>query len=255
MIGNSAMDLSIVIPCFNESDGLDTLAAQLIPVVSDLRRTRTVELLFIDDGSTDDTYVRLKTLFGSLPDVAIVQHGRNRGLAAALRTGTAHTSGRVVLVTDSDCTYPPSTIPKLLDCMTPGVDIVTSSAYHPRGGVEGVPPYRLVFSRGASVLYRLLVNPRIRTWTAMYRAYRREVLERVETNTDGYVVMAELLVESMLRGYRVAEYPTVLHVRRYGQSKAKVWKITGEHLRFQGHILRRRLAVLLHLRSGMAIQG
>ena len=248
-------DLSIVIPCYNESDSLDELASQLDPVLNQLRQTRTVELLFIDDGSTDDTYVRLQRLFGSCPGVTIVQHGRNRGLAAALKTGTAHTTGHVIVFTDSDCTYPPATIPGLLACMTPDVDVVTSSAYHPDGGVDGVPAYRLVFSRGASALYRLLVNPRIHTWTAMYRAYRRGVLEDIETSTTGYVVMAELMVEAILRGYRVAEYPTVLHVRRYGQSKARVWKITREHLRFQTQILWRRVAALLHLKSGMAVAG
>jgi dolichol-phosphate mannosyltransferase len=251
----TAADLSIVIPCYNESDSLEELAVQLDPVLTGLRQARTVELLFIDDGSTDDTYARLQAIFGPRPGVTIVQHGRNRGLAAALRTGTAHTTGRLIVFMDSDCTYPPSTIPGLLGCMTPDVDIVTSSAYHPGGGVDGVPAYRLLFSRGASALYRLLVDPRIHTWTAMYRAYRREVLEAVETHTTGFVVMAELLVEAILRGYRVAEYPTVLHVRRYGQSKARVWKITREHLRFQAQIVWRRVAALLHRKSGMILPG
>jgi dolichol-phosphate mannosyltransferase len=249
------MDVSIVIPCYNESDGLGELARQLAVALAELRRTQSVEVLFIDDGSTDDTYARLLELFGSTPNVRVVQHGRNRGLAAALRTGAAHTTGRVIVYTDSDCTYPPATIAGLLAAMTPDVDIVTSSAYHPKGGVEGVPAYRLLFSRGASALYRILVNPRIHTWTAMYRAYRRETFEGIETRTTGYVVMAEVLVEAILKGARVAEYPTVLHVRRYGQSKAKIWKITREHLRFQMDILRRRAAVLLHLRASMAPQG
>lgn len=253
MSTRSTPDLSIVIPCFNESDGLPELARQLQPTLDSLRRDRTVEVIFIDDGSTDGTYALLQRLFGADPGIRIVQHGTNKGLGAAIRTGTKESAGRIVVFTDSDCTYPPSTIPSLLALMTPDIDIVTSSAYHPRGGVEGVPAYRLLFSRGASLLYRVLVSPRINTWTAMYRAYRREVLEQVQMRTTGYVVMAELLVEAMLRGYRVAEYPTVLHVRRYGQSKAKVWKITREHLRFQRHILWRRLAALLHLHSGPAV--
>ncbi|MBM3769968.1 MAG: glycosyltransferase family 2 protein [Acidimicrobiia bacterium] len=241
-------DLSIVIPCYNESEGLEELTRQLTPVVEQLRRNRTVELLFIDDGSTDETYPLLRRSFGHDPQVRIVQQGVNRGLGAALRTGTKESRGRIVLFTDSDCTYPPETIPELLELMSPDVQVVTSS-YHPCGGVEGVPPYCLVFSRGASMLYRLLVDPRVYTWTAMYRAYRREVLERVQTRTAGYVVIAELLVEALLAGYRVAEYPTVLHVRRSGQSEAKVWKITREYLRFQAQILRRRIAALMPFRS------
>ncbi|HWQ14510.1 MAG TPA: glycosyltransferase family 2 protein [Roseiflexaceae bacterium] len=235
------MQLSLVIPCYNESDSVAQMYAQLSAIRGELERRGAFEVVFVDDGSTDDTFTQLSGAFSGWGNVRIVQHERNRGLGAALRTGFANARGEIIVVTDSDGTYPFTTIPGLLDRLTPDVDIVTSSAYHPQGGVEGVPPYRLLFSKGASLIYRILVNRHIYTWTAMYRAYRRGVLERVPTTAEGYLVMAELLVNALLAGYRVAEYPAVLHVRRYGQSKAKVWRITRSHLRFQAGILRRRL--------------
>jgi len=238
------LDLSIVIPCYNEAEGIDALRKQLQGVWPELQRRGPVEVVLVDDGSRDDTYVRLVAAFSEWPTVRIVRHEHNRGLGAALRTGIAHATGSVLVVIDSDCTYPPSTIPALLDLLAPDVDIVTSSAYHPLGGVEGVPAYRLLFSRSASLLYRLLVDPRVYTWTAMYRAYRREVVTRVETKSSSYLVMAELLVNAILAGYRVVEYPTVLHVRQYGQSKARIWQITKAHLAFQVRVLGRRLAAL-----------
>lgn len=249
------MDLSIVIPCYNESDGIATLRSQLEAVMPELRSRGSVELVFVDDGSTDDTYLKLSQAFSGRSDVRLVRHDRNRGLGAALRTAIEHSTGAVVVVTDSDCTYPLSTIPGLLDRLEPGIEIVTSSAYHPKGGVEGVPAYRLFFSRGASIIYRVLVDPRIYTWTAMYRAYRREVLERVPTESAGYLVMAELLVNAIFLGYRVAEYPTVLHVRRYGESKARVQRIMKEHLRFQRNVLLRRLAALLHIGPPLKVRS
>jgi dolichol-phosphate mannosyltransferase len=241
------MDLSIVIPCYNESDGVATLKSQLEAVMPELRRRGSVELVMVDDGSTDDTFSRLTDAFAGWSDFKLARHDRNKGLGAALRTGILHANGTVVVVTDSDCTYSLSSIPALLDCLTPDVDIVTSSAYHPLGGVEGVPPSRVFFSRGASLIYRLLVDRRIYTWTAMYRAYRREVLERVRTESTGYLVMAELLVNAVFQGYRVAEYPAVLHVRGYGQSKARIQRIIRDHLRFQGGVVIRRLAAALRL--------
>jgi dolichol-phosphate mannosyltransferase len=239
------MDLSLVIPCFNESDSIDQMRAQLNAIRPELARRGSFELVLVDDGSTDDTYERLKAAFADWEHVQIARHERNRGLGAALRTGFAHARGEVIVVTDSDGTYPFTTIPAMLDMLTPDVDIVTSSAYHPQGGVEGVPAYRLLFSQGASLIYRLLVNRHIHTYTAMYRAYRRRVIEQVPPTLEGYVVMAEILVNALLAGYRVVEYPAVLHVRKFGQSKAKIWRITKSHLRFQAHILRRRLAGLL----------
>lgn len=231
------MRLSLVIPCYNESDSVDQMRAQLDEVRPELERRAELELVLVDDGSTDDTYERLATTFASWPALRLVRHARNQGLGAALRTGLGATTGDVVVVTDSDGTYPFTTIPRLLECLTPEVDIVTSSAYHPEGGVEGVPAYRLLFSKGASFLYRALVQWDIYTYTAMYRAYRRDVIERVRTQSGGYVVMAELLVNALRAGYRVAEFPTVLHVRRYGQSKARIARIIRQHLAFQARVL------------------
>jgi dolichol-phosphate mannosyltransferase len=235
------MDLSVVMPCFNEADSVKQMHKQLDALRPILDQRGTWELLFIDDGSTDDTYELLRTTFADWTNVQILRHDRNRGLAAGLRTGFGHARGDIIVVTDSDGTYPFTTIPELLDRMTSDVDIVTSSAYHPEGGVDGVPAYRLLFSQSASLIYRVLVDWHIHTYTAMYRAYRRQVIEQLPITTEGYLVMAELLVNALLSGYRVAEYPTVLRVRQYGQSKAKVWHITRQHLRFQAGVLWRRL--------------
>lgn len=231
------MKLSLVIPCYNESDSVGQMRAQLDAIRPELERRGTLELVLVDDGSTDDTHAKLSATFGDWPGFHLARHDRNRGLGAAFRTGLAAATGDVIVVTDSDGTYPFTTIPQLLDRLTPDIDIVTSSAYHPEGGVDGVPPYRLILSQGASFLYRVLVDWRIHTWTAMYRAYRREVIETVTTRSDGYLVMAEMLVNAMRAGYRVTEFPTVLHVRRYGQSKAKIARIIREHLKFQARVL------------------
>lgn len=239
------MNLSVVIPCFNEADSLAQLHEQLSAVRPALESRGAFELVLVDDHSSDDTYARLPEVFADFPHVTVLRHERNRGPGAALRTGFAYARGDIVVTTDCDGTYAFTTIPALLDHLTPDVDIVTASPYHPRGGVEGVPAYRLVFSKGASAMYRLLVDPRLHTYTAMYRAYRREVVERVVTQADGFLMFTELLVEAMLAGYRVAEFPTVLRVRRYGQSKARVARITRAHLRYQLQVIKKRVQLLL----------
>jgi len=238
------MNLSLIIPCFNESDNIAEMREQISGIRPELELRGPFELVLVDDGSSDDTFTQLSVAFADWDNVTIIQHERNRGLGAALRTGFAHARGEIVVTTDSDGTYPFATIPALLDLLRPGIDIVTASPYHPAGGVDGVPAYRLLFSKGASFMYRVLLDPRLHTYTAMYRAYRREVIERCPTTSDGFLMVTELLVGALLEGYRVAEYPATLRVRRYGQSKARVWQITRSHLRFQAHVLRRRLATL-----------
>jgi dolichol-phosphate mannosyltransferase len=232
------MDLSIVIPCFNEADNMDVLSRELGPVVEQLRRDRTVELVFVDDGSTDGTGDLLEGLFAGDPSVKVLRHARNRGLGAALRTGFGQASGEIVVSTDSDATYPFPLILQMLDLLEPGVDIVTASCYHPQGGVDNVPGYRVFLSKSASLMYRVILDWRIHTYTCMFRAYRRQVVERIGFESDGFLSVTELLAKAMADGYVVRELPCTLRARRYGASKAKVARIIRSHLRFQWQLLR-----------------
>lgn len=235
------MDISIIIPCYNEALNVPLMTETLFPVVADLRQSRTVEILFVDDGSADDTLARLQELAERHPDITVVPHGQNRGLGAAMRTGYAHARGDIVVTTDSDGTYPFAEIPRLLALLKSGIDIVVASPYHPQGGIQGVPPYRLVLSQGASLLYRLLIRWDIHTYTAMFRACRCEIARRVPSSAAGFLMPAEFLSNAILMGYTVAEFPTTLHVRRYGQSKARVARIILAHICFQAHLLGMRL--------------
>ena len=243
--GESRPGLSIVIPCYNEEASLACMTADLQPAVAALARTRSVEVVLVDDGSSDATWDRLTDLARRRAldpaTVTLLRHERNRGVGAAVRTGLHGAHGTVIVTTDSDSTYRFTEISALLGCLTPEVDIVTASPYHPQGGVAGVPEYRLVLSRGSSLIYRALVDWRVHTYTALFRAVRADVAKNVSFGGDGYVGVAELLVNAMLMGYRVAEYPTILHARAIGTSKARVLRIIRAHLAFQACVLARRL--------------
>lgn len=235
------MDLSLIIPCYNEAESVPQLVTRLFPTVDALRRDRSVEIVFVDDGSIDATNARLREITRGRRDMRIVRHPVNRGLGAALRTGFAHARGEIIITTDSDGTYRFEEIPALLVRLTPGVDIVTVSPYHKQGGIENVPPFRMFLSRVSSRIYQILVDRNIATYTALFRAYRREVIRRVPFTSDGFLAGTELLVNAMLMGYRVVEYPSILHARQAGVSKAKIIRTIRSHLRFQWSILLRRL--------------
>jgi dolichol-phosphate mannosyltransferase len=245
--------LSIIIPCYNEEESLPTLPATLLPVLRDLlglpvgglEPVAAIEVIFVDDGSRDETWLLLRDIFGRLNEPQITfrfaQHATNRGLGAALRTGFDAAQGDVVVTTDSDGTYRFDTIPALLARLTPGVDIVTASPYAPGGDVANVPGYRLLLSRGSSLIYRLVVDWHIYCYTALFRAYRRHVIKRVPFASDGFLAGTELMVKAMLSGARVVEYPTVLHARAAGVSKAKLLRTMRAHLAFQRDVVLHRL--------------
>ncbi len=247
------MKLSIVIPCFNEEDNIEKLGTEFFPVVESLigstlpdgGAVTSVEVVFVDDGSKDATYHALKTAFASrssqkLP-IKFEKHEVNRGLGAAIRTGLQASTGEIILTTDSDGTYKFGTIPALLACLQKNVDVVTASPYHPEGEVVGVPGYRIFLSKGSSLLYRILLNWNIYTYTALFRGYRRRVVEQVQFEADDYLAGTEFMVKAMLKGFNVVEFPAALHSRMFGVSKAKLWRTIKSHLRFQYRLLLHRL--------------
>ncbi|MDL1909419.1 glycosyltransferase family 2 protein [Chloroflexi bacterium CFX6] len=253
------MKLSVVVPCFNEEDNIGKLKNEFFPVVEGLLgssvdggKIESVEVVFVDDGSRDGTYVALKEAFGAYDHPSITvgfeKHEVNRGLGAAMRTGFKAVTGDIIVTTDSDGTYHFSTIPSLLGHLKGRVAIVTASPYHPKGEVVGVPGYRIFLSRGSSLLYRILLSWRVHTYTALYRAYRREVIDRISFAADDFLGGTELMVKAMLKGYQVDEFPAALHRRMFGVSKAKLMRTIISHLNFQARLVLHRL----HLRSMFA---
>jgi len=254
------MKVSIVVPCYNEEDNIEKLKTEFFPVIEKLVGSRlpddaqvnSVEVVFVDDGSKDNTFEALKNAFGTYQytgvSVAFEKHGVNRGLGAALRTGFKASTGDIIVTTDSDGTYHFSTIPAMLEHMTKDIAIVTASPYHPKGEVVGVPPFRIFLSRGSSLLYRILLNWRIYTYTALFRAYRREVIDAIPFVANDFLGQTELMVKAMLKGYRVDEFPAALHRRVFGVSKARLIQTIKSHLVFQTRLLLHRL----HIRSMFA---
>ncbi len=254
------MKLSVVVPCYNEEDNIDKLKTEFFPVAAKLIGNRlpddsqidSVEVVFVDDGSKDDTYESLKDSFGASMRPAITvkfeRHDINRGLGAALKTGFKVVTGDVIVTTDSDGTYHFSTIPELLNHLTKDVAIVTASPYHPKGDVVSVPPFRIFLSKGASLLYRIFLNWKVYTYTALFRAYRRVVIDQIPFSADDFLGQTELMVKAMLKGYKVDEFPAALHRRMFGVSKAKLIKTIKSHLGFLTRLLLHRL----HIRSMFA---
>ena len=256
------MKLSIIVPCYNEVDNVSKLHDELLPVVEGLladgwnggpKEISSAEMIFVDDGSNDETHSKLKECFydgsASVVTFKFLKHEMNRGLGAAIRTGFSNAEGDILVTVDSDGTYRFSEIPALLSVLTSEIDVVTASPYHPGGSVIGVPSYRLLLSRGSSFLYRILVDWHVHTYTCLFRAYRSEVVKNIRFGSNGFLAGTEILVNAMLKGYRVTEFPAVLHKRMYGVSKAKIMQTIFSHLGFQGHVLLNRMLSIIGFKS------
>ena len=105
------------------------------------------------------------------------------------------------------------------------------------------------------MIYRLLVNWHVYTYTSLFRAYRRQVVDNVPFASDGFLAGTEILVNGMLMGHRVVEYPALLHSRAWGSSKAKIARTILAHLGYQGRILLHRLRLKPCVVAREATQG
>ncbi|MEJ7625142.1 MAG: glycosyltransferase [Pyrinomonadaceae bacterium] len=217
--------VSIVVPCYNEQESLPYLAKTLASVENRLNDIGyTSRLVFVDDNSQDDTVQVIKTLFGGQSDVQILKHEANKGVAAGIMTGLRAATTEIVCSIDCDCTFDPHELVKMIPMLTDDVDMVQASPYHKDGAVQNVPGWRLLLSKGASVLYRQILHTKIASYTACFRVLRRSAMVDIQPQAPGFHGVPEMLGLLDLNGGKIVEFPTVLAVRLFGASKMKTAK-------------------------------
>lgn len=229
--GSERPAISVVIPCYNEEEALPYLERTLAGLRAALEPHYDAHFLFVDDGSKDDTVRLLKEAFAALPNSRVVEHGQNQGVAAAILTGIAAAETEIVCSMDCDCSYDPLELLKMIPKLGPDTALVTASPYHALGGVKHVPGWRLLLSRGASGLYRHILQSDLRTYTSCFRVYRRSRVTDIDVSEPGFLGVAELLGRLLLSGEIVVEHPCILESRLFGLSKMKTLATIGGHLR------------------------
>ena len=232
--------LTVVVPLFNEAESIERLAGALGKLRCDLAGKYATQWLFVDDGSRDETCATIERQFAGDPHARLVRHAANRGIAAAIATGIAEAPSELVASIDADCTYEPVELARLLRRLEDDVAMVVASPYHPAGGVEGVPGWRLAISRLASRLYGLVLRTQLHTYTSCFRVYRRSAVMGLPVRRSGFVGVVELLWQVDRRGGRIVECPAVLSVRKTGQSKMRVARTALAHLALLSEIAWRR---------------
>jgi len=219
--------VTVIVPCCNEAAGLPALLGRLEGLQR--RGGEGWQILFIDDGSTDRTFGELLAAARRTSWLRVLRHPTNMGLGAALRTGFAHTASPVICTIDSDCTYAPERLPELVRLIDLGADIATASAWHPESGAAEGGRMRIALSRAVSGVYKVLIGQDVHTFTCLFRAYRRERLDRIRFLSNGFAAVAEIMLRGMLGGCRVSELPMRLEKRRFGSSKLKVGDAVFAH--------------------------
>ena len=187
-------------------------------------------LVIIDDGSTDNTWALLQSVFGGQAFCQLIRFDSNRGISAALVHGSSVATTDIICTMDSDCTYDPELFIKMIPLLQGDVCMVTASPYHRDGGTRHVSPLRLLLSRGLSILYQLVLYQNLATYTSCFRVYLRSALLSIEVNHRGFVGIAEMAARLDHAGFRIVEYPAILESRRFGVSKMRTVDTILGHL-------------------------
>ncbi len=182
--------------------------------------------LAVDDGSRDATHACLVKLAPRFPFLRTVRHSRNRGFAAALRTGIAEALAErspgfdALAFMDADLTHAPEDLPRLLAPLVDDrADFVLGSRYVPGGRMRGVPWARRVISIvGNSAVRRVLGVP-LGDLTSGFRVARSEVFRAISLEQHGFGIQLEGTVKAHRAGFRCTEVPITLGVRKSGYSK------------------------------------
>lgn len=206
----SEIELSVVVPAFNEQDNLGPLVEA---VRSTLDAFASWELLLIDDGSRDDTARVAAELVAEDARIRLIRLARNYGQTAAMQTGFEQARGRIVVTMDGDLQNDPRDIPLLVAKLQEGYDLV--AGYRQKRQDKLIT--RRVPSQVANRIVRWITGVHIRDNGCSLKAYRRELLDRIHLYSDMHRFIPAVAVATA--GARIAEIPVRHHPRRYGQSK------------------------------------
>ncbi len=219
--------ISIIVPLYNESENVSHYPEDFFPVVEGLSRKtgETFSYIFVDDGSKDDTVAQIKAVAQGRSDITLLEHGINRGMGNAIKTGLGTCTSELVVTMDSDLTFRPEDIEKLIaKYQETGADCVSGSPYMEKGLMEEVTPFRLFLSASVNFMYRCLLGKKITSVSPIFRLYRREELAKLTITSSNFEINAEIISKMLIVGKNVVEVPVPLLKRKYGYSKINVKK-------------------------------
>jgi glycosyltransferase involved in cell wall biosynthesis len=213
------MKISVIIPCFDERKTIEQVigAIRAAPI-------KEIEIIIVDDGSTDGTATLLKEKIAPVVD-RIIYQPRNRGKGAALRAGFAAASGDVILVQDADLEYNPNDYPILLEPILSGdADAVFGSRF------LGGRPHRVLYfwhmvgNRFLTLLSNMFTNLNLTDIETCYKVFRAPLIKSLHLREDRFGFEAEVTAKLAKAGCRIYEVGISYNGRTYEEGKKVNWK-------------------------------
>ena len=198
-------DFSVVIPAFDEEENIDTLMNEIQIAFS--KYGLNGEVVFVDDGSNDDTFKRAVFHKESMKCLKVVRHHRNLGKTEAIVNGVQHSESPLIIILDADLQYSPEEIPRFIQKLNEGYDLVTGKKI----GSYGKNIVSYIYNWFCQKLFSVPV-----TDMNSMKAFRKEILDEIHLRHDWHRF---LVVLSYCYGFTVTEIDVKLRPRKYGNPK------------------------------------
>jgi dolichyl-phosphate beta-glucosyltransferase len=207
-----SIDLSIVVPAFNEEHRLPPTLARLASYLSTGSRStpwRSWEIVVVDDGSRDATCAVVEAHMAMIPELRLVRQTPNRGKGAAVRLGMLAARGRIRVMSDADGSMSPDQLPRLLAPIDAGAAEISIGSRYAEGARSNArqPRYRVLWSRLANLAIQRSLVPGIRDTQCGFKAFTAEVAHDLfrRGRIDGWAFDLEILALARRTGYAIAE--------------------------------------------------
>lgn len=221
---------------YNEEDNLQNTLQQIKQEMHN-NQIDDYEIIFVNDGSTDNTWSKAKELEKKEEKLKVIGYSLNQGRGKALRTGFDYATGDIIITIDFDLSYEVTHIGRMINYLyeNPIIDIVLVSAYMKGGKTIGVSPFRLLISKLGNYLYRYAFSQKIYTSTCVVRAYRKQAIKNLYLHSDDKEIHLEIISKALANNSKIAEIPGILTKRKKGISKFKFKATSISHLLFLIH--------------------
>jgi len=203
------MHLSVVVPCFNEVDNIAAVVREAAAVGR--RLGSRLQIIVVDDGSTDGTAAVLDALKRQVPELETVSHVANRGYGAALRSGLDHARFEHVFLTDGDGQFDLGELAQATPLLT-RYDVVLG---YRRRRSDGV--WRALCGRSWTALVNAVLGLRVRDANCAFKVFPRRLLRTASLRSDGALISAELIQAAEQSSLRIAQIPVSHFPRRKGR--------------------------------------
>jgi glycosyltransferase involved in cell wall biosynthesis len=211
---NSLPCLSVVVPVYNEESTLETVVRKLLAL------QLLLEIIVVDDCSTDRTAEIAGQLAASHPQVRFVRHQKNGGKTAALKTGLALTSGDIVIIQDADLEYDPAEIPDVIRPILEGhADVVYGSRFLVRKATRVLYFYHYISNKSLTFISNMMTNLNMSDVETGYKAFRGEIIRNMIIVSRGFGFEIEVTAKVAKLKCKVYEVPISYYGRTYEEGK------------------------------------